>query len=199
MVRSESGAYRNGSARYVLEGHSDGVVSVQTLPGNRALSHSLDGTIRIWNLAYGSCERVLEGHEEAVRTVLRPDTYPDIGDRLFSGGEDGTVRMWDVSSGRCLAIGNAHTAPVIALLSLAKAAWFRFPRIIRCEFGACKPACCCGHSRGTPTRSRPPLSSTIRRLSLDPTIKPCEFGILRQERHCMSFSATALGYRPFEF
>lgn len=64
-----------------------------TAEGDRVLSGSLDGAIRVWHVR--SCEElaVLRGHEQGVYGLsLTPD-----GDVAVSGGGDGTVRIWSTS------------------------------------------------------------------------------------------------------
>ena len=38
------------------------MISVAVLADGRVVSGSLDATIRVWNLATGACDNVLEGH-----------------------------------------------------------------------------------------------------------------------------------------
>lgn len=67
--------------------------------GERAASPCTDGTIRLWRLATGETDAVLEGHEGTVHAVV---TSPE-GATLASCGEDRTVRLWDLETKRCLA------------------------------------------------------------------------------------------------
>jgi WD40 repeat protein len=65
----------------------------------RAISASHDGTLRVWDLASGTCARTLPGHTDRVLGVAVT------GDRrVVSASADGTLRVWDLRSGRCLAV-----------------------------------------------------------------------------------------------
>ena len=56
--------------------------------GHRLVSHSFDGTVRLWSADVG---RPLQTGQGDVRSVaFSPD-----GHRLASAGLDGTVRLWD--------------------------------------------------------------------------------------------------------
>jgi WD40 repeat protein len=70
------------------------------LTGNgRAVSGSLDRTLRVWDLGSGDCLRTLEGHTGGVSTVaLTGDGW------AVSGSDDGTLRVWELDRGLCLAV-----------------------------------------------------------------------------------------------
>ena len=82
-----------GQCLITLEGHTGAVRGVAMAPdGQRMVSGSEDGTVRVWDLEAGQCLITLEGHTGAVRGVaMAPD-----GQRVVSGSEDGTVRVWDL-------------------------------------------------------------------------------------------------------
>ena len=66
--------------------------------GDRVVSGSDDGTVRVWEAASGECVRELRGHTGWVRSVaLSAD-----GGRVVSGSDDGTVRVWEAASGKCV-------------------------------------------------------------------------------------------------
>jgi WD40 repeat protein len=70
--------------------------SVAVLPDGRwALSGSLDGTIRLWEIDTGAELRKFNGHNEWVYSVA---ALPD-GRRALSGSLDGTMRLWDLYTG----------------------------------------------------------------------------------------------------
>ena len=87
-----------------------GAVAV-TPDGGRAVSGSLDRTLRLWDLGTGQRVRTLEGHTSSVRAVaLTPD-----GRRAVSGSGDHTLRLWDLESGQCLGTLEGHTSSVRAV------------------------------------------------------------------------------------
>ena len=55
------------SSLQVMEGHTAGIKSVIQLPDERILSWSVDGTLRLWNLANGECEMILDEKNQSNR------------------------------------------------------------------------------------------------------------------------------------
>jgi WD40 repeat protein/DNA-binding CsgD family transcriptional regulator len=84
-------------SRQTYIGHTgSGVTCVAFLDdGNRVLTASTDGTIRLWNTFTGEEIHRYTGHRGSVNDfVVMPD------DKSFiSGGNDGTLRLWSVDSG----------------------------------------------------------------------------------------------------
>jgi WD40 repeat protein len=82
--------------RSVLHGHRDVVQSVAVSPdGGTALSGSLDGTLKLWDLQTYQEIREFRGHEGKVYTVrISPD-----GKLALSASEDKTLRIWDIETG----------------------------------------------------------------------------------------------------
>lgn len=76
--------------------HADWVETVAvTADGQRAVSGSRDGTVKVWDLETGAEERTLVGHTGWVEAVaVRAD-----GRSAVSGSADGTVRVWDLETG----------------------------------------------------------------------------------------------------
>jgi len=97
-----------------LSGHGRGVLAVAITPdGERVISGSYDGTLKIWDTATGEEVRTLSGHEGGVLAVaITPD-----GERVISGSSDRTLKIWDLTpaneittitldaAARCLALG----------------------------------------------------------------------------------------------
>jgi hypothetical protein len=94
-----------------LEGHADAVWGVAFAPdGRRALSGSMDQTLRLWDLATGAELRTFVGHEDGVTAVgFAPDRR-----RAVSASLDGTARVWDTDTGREVARFVGHRGLVLA-------------------------------------------------------------------------------------
>ena len=81
----------------ILRGHTAAVVAVAFTPdGRRIVSASLDGALRLWDLATRQSVAVLSGHEGAVRDVA----VNRQGTLVLSGGDDRTARLWSLVSHR---------------------------------------------------------------------------------------------------
>ncbi|ETO15642.1 hypothetical protein RFI_21722, partial [Reticulomyxa filosa] len=95
-----------------LKGHSDNVNSVQFSPdGNRIVSGSTDGTIRLWDASSGKQLQLLKGHLSSVYFVqFSPD-----GDKIVSGSRDTTIRLWDASSGKQIQSLEGHSGSVTSV------------------------------------------------------------------------------------
>lgn len=83
-----------------LSGHSNWVLSLSALSGDRLASGSRDDTVKIWNLesgvfygVKGSLAHTLEGHESSVRSIT--EISPDL---IASGSRDKTVKIWRFSN-----------------------------------------------------------------------------------------------------
>ncbi|HEY6351110.1 MAG TPA: TIR domain-containing protein [Candidatus Angelobacter sp.] len=72
-------------------GHTGAVRSVAwSGDGRRALSGSLDHTVRVWAVESGRCERVLEGHSDRVLSVA----FRSGGSHALSAAVNGVWRSW---------------------------------------------------------------------------------------------------------
>lgn len=89
-----------------LHGHSSYVTEVSVTPdGRRAVSGSVDHTLRVWDLATGQCLHILEGHSEQTTGVH----VTSDGRRAVSGSWDKTLRVWDLESGTCVRTLEGHS------------------------------------------------------------------------------------------
>ena len=81
-------------ARLGIGSNTASVLSVSFSPdGARLASGSGDDTVRLWEVATGQQQAVLEGHTAHVSSVsFSPD-----GLTLASGSNDGTTLLWDMS------------------------------------------------------------------------------------------------------
>jgi len=96
------------AVRALSLGHTDWVNSVACHPdGTHALSGADDNTVRVWDLAAGTCQAVLEGHTGGVNSAAY---HPD-GTHALSGADDNTLRVWDLATGTSR--GRRNTSPQV--------------------------------------------------------------------------------------
>ena len=78
------------------------------LNGLTLASGSVDGTLRLWEVATGERLRIFEGHTNEIYSVsFSPD-----GLTLASGSVDGTLRLWEVATGQPLRTIDGHMGSV---------------------------------------------------------------------------------------
>jgi WD40 repeat protein len=85
--------------------HAGRVMAAAFTPGGeRVLTGSKDGTLKLWDIATARLVRTFVGHMGDVTEVaLSRD-----GSRALSGGEDKTIRLWEVATGRLIRTIDAH-------------------------------------------------------------------------------------------
>ena len=86
------------------------------LPGQRAISASLDKTLKIWRVEDGECLATLEGHKGPVQAVA---VLPG-GDRIVSASCDKTLKVWRVADGACELTMEGHEYWVNAVMILPR-------------------------------------------------------------------------------
>jgi Tetratricopeptide repeat/WD domain, G-beta repeat len=68
-------------------------------------------TVRIWDVATGKVECILEGHSDSVHSVA----FSPHGSKLGSGSDDRTVRVWDVTTGQVEHVFEGHSDRVSSI------------------------------------------------------------------------------------
>ncbi len=108
-----------------LAGHTDQVRALALTPdGRRAVSGSLDHTLRLWDLETGECILTLEHSEKIYDLAMTQD-----GQRVISCSGDRLLTVWDMTNGKCLrtyaAPDNAH-GEAVAVSPDGKKAYSRY-------------------------------------------------------------------------
>ncbi|KAG2051597.1 WD40 repeat-like protein [Suillus hirtellus] len=96
-----------------FEGHTNWVDGAIHLPGGqRIMTCSWDGSLRVWNLKSGKqIGDDWQDEETKVRTIaLSPD-----GKKVVSGSDDGGVRLWDIDTGKVIGRWMGHTDGVASI------------------------------------------------------------------------------------
>jgi WD40 repeat protein len=92
-----------------LEGHTDEILGCAYSPdGLSIVTHSLDGTCRVWDVGNGRCRAVLKGHSGCVYDA----TFSPNGRLIASAAQDKSVRIWDAASGECIRALEGHPEEV---------------------------------------------------------------------------------------
>jgi WD40 repeat protein/serine/threonine protein kinase len=95
-----------------FEGHTAAVAGVAFGPdGKFAVTASLDGSGRLFDLNNGKSFRTLGGHTDKVNALA----FPPSGVALLTASSDKTVRQWNLSSGADVHRFTRHDCPVLAL------------------------------------------------------------------------------------
>ncbi len=95
-----------------LRGHSSQVSGVDIMPDDRrAVSASLDSTLKVWDLDTG----VLLLNLERKSTYAKSVAVTPGGKRAVSACLDRTMKIWDLDSGRTLRTLEGHSRPVLGI------------------------------------------------------------------------------------
>jgi WD40 repeat protein len=95
-----------------LKGHTGDVESVVTLWDNaRALSGGLDKTLRLWDIASGTCLKTIRCGTDATADVLS-SAVDRVRNRALSGHRDGRIQLWNLETGDYLMTLYGHSASV---------------------------------------------------------------------------------------
>jgi WD40 repeat protein len=81
-----------------FEDHGDRVIAVATLHGERMVTGSYDGLLRLWDLKTGVILKKMEGHRSRVRALAASRD----GQWIASGDESGELILWDGKTGNPL-------------------------------------------------------------------------------------------------
>jgi WD40 repeat protein len=102
LIKSEKNHFKdafNKSVKSELLGHKKRVYSLDwNLSGSKLSSGSVDNSIRIWSVEFGSSTEI-KGHQDSV-THLKFSSVDE--NLLLSCAVDKTVKLWDIRTGKCL-------------------------------------------------------------------------------------------------
>ncbi|MEM7794052.1 MAG: TIR domain-containing protein [Cyanobacteria bacterium P01_C01_bin.118] len=94
-----------------LEGHSSRITDASfSTDGQRIVSTSFDGTIRLWQPQQNSLYQIIDGHDDIVSSLR----FAADGQTLASSSYDGTISLWQADGTLLKALDN-HDAQVNAL------------------------------------------------------------------------------------
>ncbi|HEX4419156.1 MAG TPA: serine/threonine-protein kinase [Kofleriaceae bacterium] len=98
-----------------LRGHRSIILSLHVAPDGAVVSHSYDGSARVWRPGQAAAVRTFTEHGSVVE---RAD-FIEHGRRVVSVGDDGRLRAWSVD-GSDSAVLFSHTTPLTGLEVLAR-------------------------------------------------------------------------------
>ena len=92
-----------------LRGHTDRVTAAAFLPkGEKAVSVSLDGTLRLWELDGGRCLRALKWDRGGLTSVA----VSEDGTRVLTGSTDHNILVWNLPRGARTHVLSGHAGSV---------------------------------------------------------------------------------------
>ena len=92
-----------------LKGHTDTISSISfSKDGTLVATGGMDGCVKVWNPADGSCIQSLEGPGEAIEWVR----WHPRGNVILAGSADFTAWMWLAATGACMQVFTGHAGPV---------------------------------------------------------------------------------------
>ncbi|KAH0629569.1 hypothetical protein JD844_011736 [Phrynosoma platyrhinos] len=81
----------------LLRGHAGSIRALYLVEQKGfLLSGSYDLSIRMWNILFGTCVKIFNGHSGSITCL---DVYKN---RFVSGSKDCTAKMWDIDTGKCI-------------------------------------------------------------------------------------------------
>ncbi|MEM9701513.1 MAG: hypothetical protein AAF907_03605 [Planctomycetota bacterium] len=97
------------------------IAKVAVTPNGKRAVSSLwgPGTLKLWDVATGTCLQTMEGHESDVPALaITPD-----GRKLVSGSNDETLKIWDLQSGRCVQTLVGHQGCIFTVIVTPDGRW----------------------------------------------------------------------------
>jgi division protein 1 len=83
--------FESGALIKAMPAHADQILALDfDYPMGTMVTASVDDTVRVWNLATGRCQGLLEGHIASVRCLQLEETL------VATGSTDARVKLWDL-------------------------------------------------------------------------------------------------------
>jgi len=107
--------WTDGRITHALKGHTERVMACILLPFNKLASASIDGTVRVFDLARQTCVNVLCFDDSmSYRHPINLAALPN--DVLAACHTDGTIRVWSMDDESMLTFRDHYKPRVLALL-----------------------------------------------------------------------------------